>query len=132
MPVLVPGGNPVTVVDLESRWRPLTDIERTNAEAFLGDAWWLLTGRRATLETDMEDGTVSIGNVVRVVSAMVLRILKNPEGKAQESIDDYAFRRHELVSSGLLHVTDDELRDVTPAVSRRRSRSVRLVVHGDA
>lgn len=107
--------NPATIVDLENRWRPLADQEITNALAYLDDAWWLLTTRRPTLEADITAGTVLEGNVVRVVSAMVLRVLRNPEGKVDESIDDYRYRRHELVASGVLHVTDDELASVTPA-----------------
>lgn len=122
--------NPATVTDLEARWRPLTDLERINAEALLGDAWWLLLGRRAGLEDAITAGTVSEGNVVRVLAAMVLRVLKNPSGYIQESIDDWSGRRADLVSSGVLHVTDDELSDLTPG-GARRTGSVRLVVYGE-
>lgn len=121
--------NPATVVDIEARWRPLTDQQKTNAYAYLDDAWALLLGRRPTLEADLFDGAVSDANAVRVVSAMVLRVLRNPEGKQSEQIDDYKYTRAELVGSGLLHVTDDELADITPG--RRRRRSVRLVKDGD-
>lgn len=122
--------NPATVAHIEARWRPLTTQETTNATAFLGDAWWMLTSRRPSLEDDMMAGTVSEGNVIRVVTAMVLRILRNPEGKLEETIDDYRYRRDSLVSSGALHVTSDELADVTPG--RARPRSVRLVAHGES
>lgn len=121
--------NPTTVTDLEARWRPLTADETLNADAFLEDAWWLLLGRRPNLEADITAGTVSEGNVRRVVSAMVLRILRNPEGKLEEAIDDYRYRRDALVASGLLHVTGDELADITPG--RSRHRSARLVIYGD-
>lgn len=121
--------NPATTADVEARWRPLSDDEYTNAEAFLDDAWWLLLSKRPTLEDDLTAGTVTEGNVVRVVSAMVLRILKNPDGKSEESIDDYRYRRDALMASGLLTVTPDELADITPG--RRRSRSVRLVAYAD-
>ncbi len=123
--------NPVTLMDLEARWRPLTPQQALNASAYLDDAWWMLTGRRSTLEADMAAGTVATGNVVRVVTAMVLRILRNPDGKLEESIDDYRYRRDALVSSGRLHVTADELADVTVASRRRLVRSVRLVANGD-
>jgi Phage protein Gp19/Gp15/Gp42 len=121
--------NPATVDDIEARWRPLSDQERTNAQAFLEDAWWLILGRRPSLEADMTAGTVAMGNAVRVVSAVVLRLLRNPEGLASESIDDYTYRRDSLTSSGALHITPDELADITPG--RAVKRSVRLVVHGD-
>jgi hypothetical protein len=122
--------NPAAVADIEARWRPLTDQEFTNAEAFLEDAWWMLLGRRPNLEAELTAETVNEGNVIRVLCAMVLRILKNPDGKLEEAIDDYRYRRDSLVSSGALHVTSDELADITPGRARRRS--VRLVVYGDA
>ena len=121
--------NPATVDDIEARWRPLSDQETTNATAYLQDAWWLLLGRRPTLEDDLTNDKVSEGNVIRVVVAMVLRILKNPDGKVEESIDDYRYRRDALLASGLLSVTGDELADITPG--RRRRRSVRLVAYND-
>jgi hypothetical protein len=89
----------------------------------------LLLGRRPTLEADMTAGTVTNANVIRVVVAMVLRVLKNPDGYEDEAIDDWRGRRSALVASGLLHITSDELADVTPG--RRRRNSVRLVKDGD-
>jgi hypothetical protein len=122
--------NPATVTDLEARWRPLSDLETTNAQAYLDDAWALLTSRRPALDGDVTAGTVSTTNAVRVVCAMVLRVLKNPDGYSSESVDDWTGRRDELVASGVLHVTPDELADLTPASTA--TRSVRLVVYGDA
>lgn len=121
--------NPAFVVDIEARWRPLSAQEQINAEAFLDDAWWLLLDRRPNLEASLVDGSVSERNVVRVISAMVLRVLKNPEGLEEFAIDDFRGRRNSLVASGALHVTADEL-DVLTA-KRGSRRSVRLVVHGD-
>lgn len=123
--------NPTTIADLEARWRPLSDTEAVNADALLADAWWMLTARRPSLDADVVAGSVASGNVVRVVSAMVLRVLRNPEGYRSETVDDYAYTRDELVSSGALHVTADELADVTPNGSRRVA-SVRLVAYGDS
>lgn len=122
--------NPATISDIEDRFRVLTAAERVNAEAYLEDAWWLLTGRLPALEANLTAGTVKVGNVVRVVSAMVIRVLRNPEGKLEESIDDYRYRRDSLVSSGVLSVTDAELADLTPG-STRRTGSVRLVAYGE-
>jgi hypothetical protein len=121
--------NPVTVADIEDRWRPLTAQETTNAEAYLTDAWWLLLGKLPDLETHVADGLVSQGNVTRVVVAMVLRIMKNPDGKLEESIDDYRYRRDSLVSAGELLVTLEELAALTP--SGQRHNSVRLIAYGE-
>lgn len=122
--------NPTTVDDVEIRWRPLSDQEVINTVAFLDDAWDLLTSKRPTLEDDLTAETVTERSVIRVIVAMVLRVLKNPGGWDQEAIDDWSGRRNQLIADGLLRVTDDELADVTPG--RRIRRSVRLVNYGDA
>lgn len=122
--------NPTTVADLEARWRPLSTQEAINAQAFLTDAWAHLTGRRPNLEADMTAGTVSNENVVKVVSAMVLRVLKNPDGWEDEAIDDWRGKRHQAISSGELYVTSTELADVTPGRASRKS--VRLVAYGES
>ena len=121
--------NPASVDDIVARWRPLSAQEETNAEAFLEDAWDLLLTRRPNLEADITAGTVKEASARRVVVAMALRVLRNPDGKVEESIDDYRYRRDALLASGVLHVTDDELADVTPG--RRQRRSIRLVTLGD-
>lgn len=122
--------NPATVDDIESRWRSLTKAETLNAVSYLDDAWWLLTARRPSLEANLTAGTVRAENVRRVLAWMVIRVLMNPEGYDSESIGDYTYRRNELVASGRLHVTDDELAAVSPN-GGRRSGSVRLIAHGD-
>ena len=121
--------NPATVSDIEARWRPLTADESITAITLLADAWWILLGRLPSLEENMTAQTVAPENVVRVLSAMVLRVLRNPDGKLEEQIDDYRYRRDSVVSSGTLQVTADELADLTPG--RARPKSVRLVAYGD-
>lgn len=120
--------NPATTSDVEARWRPLSERETTNAQAYLDDAWDMLTSRRRTLEADIAAGTVREATVIRVLAEMVRRILTNPDGKQSESIDDYKYTRNELHSSGLLSVSPDELGDITPG--RRVRRSVLLVKDG--
>lgn len=121
--------NPAVISDVEARFRPLSDQESTNADALLGDAWELLLSRRPNLEAAIDSATVSEANVIRVVVAMVLRVLRNPGGLLEESIDDYTYRRDPALSAGALYVTDDELADITPGRARRRS--VRLVTYGE-
>ena len=121
--------NPATTADIEARYKPLNTQQTTNATAYLADAWALLTTRRPTLEADLDAGLVSEANVIRVVAAMVIRVMRNPDGKLSESIDDYKYTRSELLASGLLHVTGDELADISPG--RRSRRSVRLVAYGE-
>lgn len=121
--------NPATTSDIAARWRTLNTQQEGNAAVLLDDAWDLLLGRRPTLETDMTAGTVRSATVKRVVCAMVLRVLKNPDGKSEVAVDDYRYKRADAIASGELYVTPAELADVSPG--RRSRKSVRLVAYGD-
>jgi hypothetical protein len=103
--------NPAVTADLESRWRTLSDQEIVNGETFLDDAWRILRRRISTLEADIAADTTGDlrAEAIRVMATAVLRVMKNPDGKRQESIDDYAWTRDQAVSAGLLYFSDDEL-----------------------
>jgi hypothetical protein len=100
------------------------------AQSYLDDALNEVTVRRPSIEADIALSLVTQASLVRVVTAMVLRVLKNPDGKGEESIDDYRFKRDALVASGALYVSDDELRLITGTVIPR-ARGVRLVANGE-
>lgn len=125
--------NPATVDDVAALryWRPLSDLESSGAAVLLEHAWSLVLGRRPLLDSWVTAGSVSEANVRRVLASMVVRVLENPQGKSEESIDDYRYKRDSLISAGVLSVTSDELADLTPATAGSRRRSVRLVTHGD-
>jgi hypothetical protein len=97
--------NPATVSDIEARWRPLGGTEVVKVDALLDDAWALLRQRVADIETRTGD-TLDADLVVLVVTSIVLRVLKNPDGIRQESIQDYSVT---WAAAGGLYVTDDEL-----------------------
>ena len=120
----------VLVSDLVARWRPLSASEAIVAQSYLDDALNEVTVRRPSIEADIALSLVTQASLVRVVTAMVLRVLKNPDGKGEESIDDYRFKRDALVASGALYVSDDELRLITGTVIPR-ARGVRLVANGE-
>jgi hypothetical protein len=109
--------NPVTARDVETRWHPLSDAERDLAKHLLVDAWAILLARVPTLESRLgaSPPTLSKALVVTVETAMVLRVMRNPEGKRQESIDDYSWTRDNAVSAGLLYLGDDELALLVPS-----------------
>lgn len=103
--------NPATTADLVARWRPLSAQEEVNGATFLEDAWRMLRRRLTTIEDDIaadETGDLE-PETVRVLCAAVLRVMKNPDGKRQESIDDYSWTLDQAVSAGLLYFTDEEL-----------------------
>lgn len=126
--------NPVSVNDLEARWRPLTSDETIVAQSLLDDAWAVLTVRLPTLDQRVTDEEVAAGTVVAVVTAMVLRVMRNPEGLVQynRTIDDYSEggRRADTVADGFLYATPAELALLRPVVTGSR-RSVPLSAYGD-
>ena len=110
--------NPAAVADVEARWRPLSTLETINAETFLEDAWVMLRRHFTSLDVDVEasiaaDADLS-ADVVRVMVTAVLRVMKNPDGLSQESVDDYTYKRDEATSAGLLYFSDDELDGLVP------------------
>lgn len=106
--------NPATVADLEARWRPLSSDESSVAQALLDDAWEILLARVPLLSNRLDDASLSEGLVIAVETAMVLRVLKNPDGKRSESIDDYTWVRDNAVSAGLLYLDGAELLQLSP------------------
>jgi hypothetical protein len=112
--------NPVLISDLEARFRPLTDAEKANAQALLDDAWAIANVQVPMLASSLDSGAVQ-GNVVRaVVSAMVLRVLRNPEGWVTEAVDDWSGRRGEATGSGALYLSSDELALIGASIGRPR------------
>jgi len=124
--------NPVTTTDLAARLgRALTADETTQANALLADAWAILTARDATIDTRLTASTLDAGLVVAVVCAMVLRVLRNPDGKRQEAIDDYSWTRDTSIAAGSLYVSDDELALLAAPYTGTTRGSVRLVAYGE-
>jgi hypothetical protein len=111
--------NPATAADLESRWRPLSDLETTNGETFLDDAHVMLKRRFVMREADLDallaaDEDDFAAAVIRVMTTAVLRVMKNPDGLVREKIDDYEWQRGQAISDGFLYFTDEELDELLP------------------
>lgn len=111
--------NPATPMDIESRWRPLSNEEEIVASTLLDDAWRLLNRSLPDLASRMDanPSTVDTGDVKMVLANMVIRVLRNPDGYRQESIQDYAYTFDVVTASGRLTVTDDELALLASAAS---------------
>ncbi len=95
-----------TVPDVEARWRPLTDQERLAAQAMLDDASSIVRRRVGDVDARLVDPDYA-RLVAAVVVAMVLRVLRNPDGKRSETIDDYSYTRDQATASGALYLEDD-------------------------
>ena len=101
--------NPATTQDLADRWRPLLASEEGPAQFLLDDIWIEIVAKLPTIDLRLANGTLDPNLVVRVMTAVALRVLRNPDGKRQETIDDYSWTRDNLVASGQLAMTGEEI-----------------------
>lgn len=102
--------NPVSIHDLEGSWRPLAGDELTTADRLLTFAWAIVRARFPDIETRMAAVTdpLDVELVRGVIVAMVLRAMRNPDGKRREQIDDYSYERDAAVADGSLYLSDAE------------------------
>lgn len=121
----------VIVADIEDRWRPLSAAERQVASSLLVDAWAVLVSHDPTIATRITAATLDPALLRTVLVAMVLRVMRNPEGKRQESIDDYSWTLDSAVSTGALYVSADELRLLAAPYTGTTRGSLRLVAYGE-
>lgn len=100
---------PATLSDLTARsFRPLTPQEQSVATVLLEDAWDLIVSSVADASDKVAADAAYSGLVVQVQCAMVLRVVKNPDGLLSEQIDDYEYRRDSALSTGALYLSGDE------------------------
>lgn len=99
--------------------RTLTDLERRQVDAWLDDieSSILAPARVPDLHQLVADGTLLRQTVVKIEAAAVIRVLRNPEGKLIERIDDYSWTRDSATSTGQLYLTDDEWAELTPSTA---------------
>jgi hypothetical protein len=106
--------SPAIQTDLSNRsLRPLSSQELEVGTFLLDDSWGVLTARVAGLDarnSATPTDTALRSLIVQVQCAMVLRVLNNPNGKLQESQDDYSYRLDSAVSTGALYVSEAEVR----------------------
>lgn len=116
--------NPVSVSDLEARFRPLSDDEQNVAQALLDDAWAVLLATIPDLDSRIDSGALAPEVARFVVSAMALRVLRNPNGVRQWSVDDYSETRDSALSAGSLYASPEEIALLRGTASRRGAFSV--------
>lgn len=98
-----------TPADLADRLgRDLTDVEARQAPVLLDDATSVIFDRFPQY--------IATPTAVskKVCCAMVLRVLRNPNGLRQESIDDYSFTVDSSRSSGEIYLTEAEVDELRP------------------
>ncbi|MEU1293055.1 hypothetical protein ABZ439_11575 [Streptomyces sp. NPDC005840] len=99
-----------TLDDLADRLgRDLTAEEQRRATAWLTDAEALILSRFPQYEA------APTAVAKKVCCAMVLRVLNNPDGKRQESVDDYSYTIDSSRSRGEVYLSRDEEGELRPA-----------------
>lgn len=101
-----------TLTQFQARFeRTLTSGEETRASALLDDASEIIRCLVPMLADPPPEA------VVGVVCAMVARVIRNPDGKRSETIDDYSYTRDNTVSAGELRLTGAERDILSPPAS---------------
>lgn len=112
--------NPVMLSDLEARWRPLTADEKIVAQALLDDAWSIASAQVPGLPLAVDSNRVPLGVVRATIASMVVRVLRNPEGVRQWSVDDYSETRDASVAGGALYMSPEERNLLALSIGQRR------------
>lgn len=111
--------------DVAAGWRPLTPVEDPVATRLISEAFVILRQLVPDLDAKSDD------LVKLVISKMVRRVLKNPDGYRvrSESVDDYSDGGtvDSALSTGELYVSQDELRWLGAVTPGRRAFEIRLV-----
>ncbi|MFH9977941.1 hypothetical protein ACH4ND_01510 [Streptomyces sp. NPDC017179] len=98
-----------TLEDVTNRLgRDLTEEETRQATALLEDATAMILDRFPRYATEPTSTSKA------VCRAMVLRVLQNPQGLRQESIDDYQVTYDAARSAGELYISDTEAEMLRP------------------
>lgn len=97
-------------------------------ERVISKAWTRILDRYPNIEERITAGRPSVDTVTGVIEDMVLRVLRNPNGYRQVSIDDYNRTIDAALSAGRLYIADDEASLLAP--SRRRKGRIGSVRTG--
>lgn len=108
-----------TIDDVAARLgRPITEpAEVAQVTAWLGDVEILIRDRIPDLDDLVAAGDPTEAVVVMVESNAVVRMVRNPEGKTQERIDDYSWGMPANPYGGGLYLTEVEWGLLEPGAS---------------
>lgn len=98
-----------SVTDVEGMFRALTTEESAVVPNWLRYLSAQVRGKVPAVDERMASDEDYADLVVGTVASAVVRVLRNPNGWRQYSVDDASFTRDQVVSAGLLYLTDDEI-----------------------
>jgi hypothetical protein len=106
--VLVVGYTSVSDVELE--WnQTVPDASLGHVVRLIQRAERIVARKVPTLAARITAGTTTADDVRDVVAAMVVRVLRNPDGKQSESAGDYSYQLASGAAGGRLYLASDEL-----------------------
>ena len=120
-----------TVDDVSVRlMRPLTAVEESAATAYIAELSAVIRDRVRNVDA-LITARPTYGEVVtgRIAEA-VKRVLQNPEGYVQESVDDWSGRRSEAAADGALFLSADDWDAITPVPSSALSGAYTVPLWG--
>lgn len=97
--------------------RELTPAEQVQVDAWLSDIESTIIARIPNLGALVAAGTLLAATIVKIEAAAVIRVLRNPDGKLTERIDDYSWTRDSSTATGQLALLDSEWAELTPDVA---------------
>lgn len=99
-----------------------------SVEAIIAKAEARLLARVPSIPERVESGELGTDLVRGVVEDIVIRLIRNPQGFSSEQAGDFSYRIDRLAASGVVQVTDDDVKDLLPKGSVRSFGTVRLGV----
>ncbi|WP_232676682.1 hypothetical protein [Nocardioides sp. R-C-SC26] len=117
--------NPATPTDLTNRGYTVDDDNV--AQTWLDVAWRALVREVPSIPARVASGELTDGDVVDVVCAATMRVLRNPEGYESESggVDDYQESIKRADASMDVYFTAAEIRRLAPSYPETFAGSVK-------
>lgn len=105
----------------------LTSDQSALVQVLLDDVESMIIGRIPNLTDRLAavPPTIASATVVKVEAWAVVRYMKNPDGKYQESLDDYSFTRDKSIASGDLYISDAEWNELLADESASSAFTIR-------
>jgi hypothetical protein len=121
--------------DVTDLFGPLSQDQQLTTVRLLEFAGAIVRQQVPRVDARLLDGTMEPDALAAVVTAMVVRVLRNPDGRRQgsRSIDDFSesWTIDAALSTGALYMSDAERSSLLPVGVARTVRSVRTLAHGE-
>lgn len=113
-----------SVDDVRRRWMGSSwDFTDGQVQALLDDAEDAVRAVVPSVDADIAANVLPAERVTRVVCRVVLRVLRNPDGKRSTNVTTGPFSQNETYAGdnpGEVYLTDEDRRDLEGSRARRR------------